>query len=59
MRYLLALGLLLLLKPAYAQQAQLEALLQRYHVPGMQLVYTKGKAVRTYHVGVREAGTSP
>lgn len=58
MRYLLALGLLLLLKPAYAQQAQLEALLQRYHVPGMQLVYTKGKAVRAYHVGVREAGTS-
>ncbi|MGI4834459.1 MAG: serine hydrolase domain-containing protein [Janthinobacterium lividum] len=58
MRYLLALGLLLLLKPAHAQQAQLEALLKRYHVPGMQLVHTKGKAVRAYYVGVREAGTS-
>lgn len=59
MRYLLALGLLLLLKPsAYAQQAQLAALLQRYHVPGMQLVYTKGRTTKAYNVGVRQAGTS-
>lgn len=59
MRYLLALGLLLLLKPtAYAQQAQLAALLQRYHVPGMQLVYTKGRTTKAYSVGVRQAGTS-
>ncbi|GAA4501926.1 hypothetical protein GCM10023172_24480 [Hymenobacter ginsengisoli] len=38
-------------------QAELTALMQRHHVPGMQLVYTKGTAVQNYSLGVREAGT--
>ncbi|QKG58091.1 beta-lactamase family protein [Hymenobacter sp. BRD128] len=44
--------------PVLAQHAaDLLALLQYHHVPGMQLVYTKGTTVQTYSLGVREAGT--
>ena len=43
---------------ALAQQAALTALLRRYQVPGMQLVYTKGTTVTAYNLGVRRAGTS-
>ena len=49
----------LLSQTALAQRAaELTALLQRYSVPGMQVVYTKGKIVEAYNLGVREAGTS-
>ena len=44
---------------ALAQRAaQLEALLKRYQVPGMQLVYTHGRQVEAYSLGVRKAGAS-
>ena len=59
MRIPFLLLLTLLTPPALAQRAaQLTALLQRHGVPGMQVVYTKGKTVETYNLGVREAGTS-
>ena len=62
MRYLLALGLLLSTLAAVAQPthptAALLALMQRYHVPGMQVVYTKGRTTKAYNLGVREAGSS-
>jgi CubicO group peptidase (beta-lactamase class C family) len=49
----------LLSQTALAQRAaELTALLQRHGVPGMQVVYTKGKTVEAYNLGVREAGTS-
>ncbi|RZK33710.1 MAG: class A beta-lactamase-related serine hydrolase [Hymenobacter sp.] len=49
----------LLSQAAHAQRpAALTELLQRHHVPGMQVVYTKGKTVETYNLGVREAGAS-
>ncbi|MGI4885972.1 MAG: serine hydrolase domain-containing protein [Janthinobacterium lividum] len=44
---------------ARAQRAnELGALMQHYRVPGMQVVYTKGKTVAAYNLGVREAGTT-
>jgi CubicO group peptidase (beta-lactamase class C family) len=43
---------------AAQQSAEFTALMQRHHVPGMQLVYTKGRTVTAYNLGVREAGTS-
>ena len=44
---------------ALAQRAaELTALLQRHGVPGMQVVYSKGKTVESYSLGVREAGAS-
>jgi CubicO group peptidase (beta-lactamase class C family) len=50
--------LALLSQTAEAQQAtQLLDLMQRHHVPGMQLVYTKGRTVTAYNLGVREAGS--
>ncbi|QKG54178.1 serine hydrolase [Hymenobacter sp. BRD67] len=60
MKNLLTLLLALLSQVALAQSRkdELTALMQRHHVPGMQLVYTKGKTVETYNLGVREAGTS-
>ncbi len=58
-RVLLLLLCILLSQAASAQRAaELTALLQRYGVPGMQVVYIKGKKVEAYHVGVREAGSS-
>ncbi|OGX83590.1 serine hydrolase domain-containing protein [Hymenobacter coccineus] len=49
----------LLSQGALAQHAaELTALLQRYGVPGMQVVYTKGKTVEAYNLGVREAGAN-
>ena len=58
MRFLVLL-LTLLSQTALAQHtAELTALLQRHHVPGLQLVYTKGAAVQTCNLGVREAGTT-
>ncbi len=59
MRIPLLLLLTFLNQPALAQRAaELTALLQRHQVPGMQVVYTKGKAVEAYNLGVREAGSS-
>jgi CubicO group peptidase (beta-lactamase class C family) len=58
MKLLLALFLLLAGPTAQAQQAELTALIQKEKVPGMQLVYTKGKAVTAYSLGVRRAGTT-
>lgn len=37
---------------------QLLALMHKYHVPGMQLVYTKGTTSQTYALGLRQAGTT-
>lgn len=53
--------LLLALTPAlgWAQPRaqQLKALLQKYHVPGMQLVYTKGNTSQHYALGLRQANS--
>jgi len=40
-----------------AQQAELEALLKKENVAGIQLVYSQGRTTKTYNVGVRHAGT--
>ncbi|MGI4736690.1 MAG: serine hydrolase domain-containing protein [Janthinobacterium lividum] len=59
MRILLLFLFSLLSQAALAQHvAELTALLQRRGVPGMQVVYTKGKKVEAYNLGVREAGGS-
>ncbi len=58
MKLLVALLLLLAAPAAQAQQAELAALLQKENVPGMQLAYTKGKATKTYAVGLVKAGTT-
>ena len=59
MKLLLVVLLSLFSQVALAQQtAALAALLQRHHVPGMQLVYTNGTTATAYNLGVREAGTS-
>ncbi|GAB3638938.1 hypothetical protein GCM10027422_45290 [Hymenobacter arcticus] len=59
MRISLLFLFILLTQTALAQRAaELTALLQRHGVPGMQVVYTKGKTVEAYNLGVREAGTS-
>ncbi|MGI4869928.1 MAG: serine hydrolase domain-containing protein [Janthinobacterium lividum] len=58
--------LLLLLLPTHAALAQrsppdltkLEDLLARYHVPGAQIVYTRGSTTLTGYLGVCEAGTA-
>ncbi|WP_426490059.1 serine hydrolase domain-containing protein [Hymenobacter sp. 102] len=38
---------------------QLLALMQKSNVPGMQLVYTKGRRVTSYALGVRQDGAEP
>jgi len=60
MKQVLLLLLCALLSHAASAQraAELTALLQRHGVPGMQVVYTKGRKVEAYQVGVREAGSS-
>ena len=59
MRIPLFLLLALLTQSALAQRAtELTALMKRYAIPGMQVVYTKGKTTEAYNLGVREAGTS-
>ncbi|WP_151086753.1 serine hydrolase domain-containing protein [Hymenobacter baengnokdamensis] len=60
MKNIITLLLALLSQVALAQSRkdELTALLQRHNVPGVQVVYTKGKAVEAYNLGVREAGTS-
>lgn len=55
---LLVLGILLSQAALAQRAAELTALLQHHGVPGMQVVYTKGKTVEAYNLGVREAGTS-
>ncbi|MDJ0366210.1 serine hydrolase domain-containing protein [Hymenobacter sp. H14-R3] len=58
MRIPFLLLLTLLSQTALAQRAaELTTLLKRHGVPGMQVVYTKGKTVEAYNLGVREAGT--
>jgi CubicO group peptidase (beta-lactamase class C family) len=57
MKLIVALLLLVAAPAAQAQQAELAALLQKENVPGLQLAYTKGKATKTYSLGVRRAGT--
>lgn len=61
MRISLLLLLTLLIPVAHAQPAAaLTALMQRHQVPGMQLVYTRGRRTQTYSLGVREArGSQP
>jgi CubicO group peptidase (beta-lactamase class C family) len=58
MKRILLLWLIVLVsQAAHAQRAAaLTALLQRHGVPGMQVVYTKGKTVEAYNLGVREVG---
>ncbi|WP_019948915.1 serine hydrolase domain-containing protein [Hymenobacter aerophilus] len=51
MKLLLLPFLLLLCRPASAQQAELAALLSQRHVPGLQVVHTKGRKVSTYAMG--------
>lgn len=58
MKFLLTLLLLLPALTGWGQKAALLALMQKENVPGMQLVYTKGKHVSTYNLGVRRAGTT-
>ncbi len=58
MKYLLTLLLLLPACFSYGQKNELLALMQRYSVPGMQVIYTKGTQVRAYNLGVRRAGTA-
>ncbi|TVT38501.1 beta-lactamase family protein [Hymenobacter setariae] len=58
MKVLVMLLLLLGGPAAWAQQAELTALLQKENVPGLQLSYTKGKATKMYHLGLRQAGTT-
>jgi len=60
MKFFLPLLLSLMSQAALAQQtsAALTALLTRYNVPGMQLIYTKGATATAYNLGVRQAGTS-
>lgn len=36
---------------------QLIALMQKHHVPGMQLIYTKGTTKQQYALGLRQAGS--
>jgi CubicO group peptidase (beta-lactamase class C family) len=57
MRLFVVLLLLLSGPAAWAQQAELAALLQKENVPGLQLSYTKGNTTKTYNLGVRQAGT--
>ena len=60
MRISLLLLATLLIPAAHAQRAtELMALMKRYAIPGMQVVYTKGRTVTAYNLGVREAGTRP
>jgi CubicO group peptidase (beta-lactamase class C family) len=49
---------LLVSRACLAQQAELEALLKKENVPGMQLVYRQGTTTKTYSLGVRRAGTT-
>jgi CubicO group peptidase (beta-lactamase class C family) len=49
---------LLISRACLAQQAELEALLKKENVPGMQLVYRQGTTTKTYSLGVRRAGTT-
>ncbi|SET08649.1 serine hydrolase domain-containing protein [Hymenobacter actinosclerus] len=51
MKLLLLPFLLLLCRSASAQQAELTALLAQRHVPGLQVVHTKGRQTTTYAVG--------
>ena len=44
--------------PVSARPDTLAALMARKHIPGMQVVYTKGRAVAAYSLGVGQAGTS-
>lgn len=55
---LVLLVFLLLSRACLAQQAELEALLKKENVPGMQLVYRQGNTTKTYSLGVRQAGTA-
>jgi len=58
MRLIFSILLLLSGFAAFAQQAELAALLQKQNVAGMQVVYTQGTASKTYSLGVRRAGTT-
>ena len=41
-----------------AQQAELVALLKKNSVPGIQLIYTNGAAVKAFNLGLRKSGTT-
>lgn len=42
-----------------AQQPELQALLAREKVPGMQLIHVKGSRIRAYQLGQRKSGGKP
>ncbi|UOQ70082.1 serine hydrolase domain-containing protein [Hymenobacter cellulosilyticus] len=59
MKNLLTLALFLCSFIATAQQAELQALLKRENVTGLQLVYTKKGETKQYSLGLRQAGPTP
>jgi len=58
LKYFLSLLFLLSSFGSLAQQAQLTALMRQQQVPGMQVVYTRNGHVTTYHLGLRQNGTT-
>ena len=58
MKILLTLLLALTALLSHAQESELLALMHQHNVPGMQVVYTKGRRVQAYSLGVRRAGTT-
>ncbi len=57
MKHLLTWLLVLTAFSSRGQKTELLALMRKYSVPGMQVVYTKGTHIGTYNLGVRRAGT--
>ena len=41
-----------------AQKAELTALLKKYSVPGIQLIYTSGATAKTYNLGLCKSNTA-
>ena len=41
-----------------AQRAELTALLKKYSVPGIQLIYTRGATVKAYNLGLRKSNAA-
>jgi CubicO group peptidase (beta-lactamase class C family) len=58
MKLVITVALLLQCLLGVAQKNELAALLSKENVPGMQLVYTKGRSVKVYSLGVRKSGTT-
>lgn len=58
MRLFLTAGLLLLGLLCRAQQPPLDTILRQHHVPGLQLVHTRGRTTQAYALGLRRSGTT-